>query len=162
MTGIKREEKPENKARHYFDKEELYNIIVDWQDRCEAARKEGKEEPRMPDSIGAAIIETAENMSRRWNFSGYPFREDMVLEGILAATRATFSFDRNNPKKNPFGFFSFVIWRSFGQYITNEKKEYNNRKELFLDENYDSYETDITGHEISKHGLIDHYETNSF
>lgn len=146
-------------SKNYVDKESLYENIVAWQDSVAKAEQDGVEAPRMPDSIGRVILDIAYSMGTRWNFRAYSYVDEMILDGILAATKAVPLFDRENEKKNPFGFLTFVIWRAFVTRIKKEKTEHSNRLELMLDENYEAFEgTD----DISKSGMIGHFELNRY
>ena len=55
------------------------------------------------------------------NFYGYPFKEDMIQEGILHAVQKGIpGFDRT--KKNPFCYLSVIIQFKFIEYIKKEKR----------------------------------------
>lgn len=151
-----------NTAAYYVDKKQLMKDICDWQDACAAAREEGRPEPQMYESIGKAIISIATNMGTRWNFSGYSWVDEMVSDGILAATRAVPKFDRSHPKENPFGFITFVVWRAFLTRIRMEKDEHEGRMSMLLDETIDAYNTqDVDGDfNLSKADLIGTYSLN--
>ncbi|ASS33940.1 late sigma transcription factor [Acidovorax phage ACP17] len=150
-------------SSHYVDKAQLMVDICDWQDACQAAREAGQEEPRMYESIGRAILAISTNMGTRWNFSGYSWVDEMVLDGIVAATRAVPKFDRAHPKKNPFGFLSFIIWRAFLARIKSEKEEQEGRMSMMLDETIAAYNTQDADSdiELSKSELIGTYSFNS-
>lgn len=148
---------------NYIDKQELYDEIVRWQDAVAAACERGVEPPVMPDTIGRAIIEAAYGLGSRWNFKDYSWVEEMILDGIEDATKAVPKFDRNHPKKNPFGFINFVIWRAFVTRIKSEKMYHEFRRQMMLDETIDAYdrgEFDDGEFDLSKAGMIEQYTLN--
>jgi DNA-directed RNA polymerase specialized sigma24 family protein len=55
------------------------------------------------------------------NFYGYPFKEDMIQEGVIHALQKGLpGFDRT--KKNPFCYLSVIIQFKFIEYIKKEKR----------------------------------------
>ena len=124
---------------NYVEKEVLYEEIVRWQDARAVAIEAGEEPPVMTDMIARAIMETAYGLGNRWNFKDYSWVDEMILDGIEAGMKAVAKFDRNHPKKNPFGFISFVIWRAFVIRIRSEKDFQAFKMELLLDETIDAF-----------------------
>lgn len=147
---------------NYADKEKLHNEIVTWQDRCAEADAAGLDRPVMPDYIAGVIMDTAHGMGTRWNFKNYSWVEDMVLDAIEAALKAIPKYDRNNAKKNPFGFLSAVMWWTFLSRIKSEKEFINFKHDLMLDETQDAFaagdQDDDIG--ISKASMIEQYTLN--
>ena len=90
--------------------------------RQKNAEAEGKKKPQVPNYIGECFIKIAQHTSYRPNFIGYPFREEMVSDGIENCLMYFHNFD---PEKsdNPFGYFTLVVWRAFLRRIAKEKKE---------------------------------------
>lgn len=153
------EKKP---VKNYVDKQALFDNIVNWQDEVSEAKLAGIDPPIMPDSIGSAIMNIAYGLGSRYNFSGYSWRDEMVLDGILAATRAIPLFDRNNEKKNPFGFLTFVVWRAMVGRLKKENAEHAAKMSMLMDETILGYDT-IDGeedHGVSKANMIGVYSLN--
>jgi len=147
---------------NYIDKEGFYNEIIEWQDACKAAEAAGVEPPRMTDSIGRKIIEMAYGMGGRWNFNKYSWVDEMIGDGIEAATKAIPKFDRDHPKKNPFGFLNFVIWRAFVTRLKEENAEIAARMEMMLDETVEMFDqAEGDDFQLSKSDMIDVYSRNS-
>ena len=146
---------------NYVDKEALYDDIVNWQDAVASAQAAGVEPPIMPNSVGAAILEIANGMATRWNFRDYSWIDEMVGDGIEAATRAVAKFDRGHEKRNPFGFLTFVIWRAFVTRLKLEKKLHEDKMKMMLDETFEGYERgEFDDNELSKTGMIGLYALN--
>ena len=74
----------------------------------------------------------AERYSFSPSFAGYPFREDMVSIAVVNLCANWYKFD---PEKsdNPFAFYTTAAYRSFLQYLAEEKKHRNIRDQLLVD-----------------------------
>jgi hypothetical protein len=74
----------------------------------------------------------AERYSRKANFIGYSFREDMVSAAVMNLCNNALKF---NPEKynNPFSYYTTAIHNSFLQYLADEKKHRNLRDALLID-----------------------------
>lgn len=74
----------------------------------------------------------AERYSRKSNFVGYSFREDMVSAAMMNLCNNALKFD---PAKssNPFSFYTTAIHNSFLQYMADEKKHRLIRDTLLVD-----------------------------
>lgn len=106
----------------YIDKKEMYEELLAYKKKCVDAENSGNEVPMVPNSLGSKFMDISTNIARRPNFSGYPFKGDMINDGIENCLRAVHNFD---PEKgnNPFGYFSQIIWFAFLRRIEKEKKE---------------------------------------
>lgn len=74
----------------------------------------------------------AERYSFSSSFAGYSFREDMVSFAVVNLCANWYKF---NPEKsdNPFAFFTTASYRSFLQYLADEKKQRNIRDQLLVE-----------------------------
>lgn len=74
----------------------------------------------------------AERYSYSPSFAGYSFREDMVS---IAVVNLCANWHKFNPEKsdNPFAFYTTAAYRSFLQYLADEKKHRTIRDELLID-----------------------------
>ena len=109
------------KTEHYVDNQKFYRALCDFRDACERAESEDRQIPVVPDYIAICIMRIAQGMSRRQQFSGYPFVEDMVADAVENCIRYVRSFDSRN-WNNPFAYFSRVVWFAFLRRINIEKK----------------------------------------
>lgn len=87
---------------------------------------------RVPEKLGYSIILICENLAKRYNFSGYSFKDDMISDAIENCLTCIMNFD---PKKseNPFGYFTLVAFRAMIRRISQEKK--HNRTKFAVLEN---------------------------
>lgn len=74
----------------------------------------------------------AERYSYSSSFGGYSFREDMVSFAVVNLIANWHKFD---PAKsdNPFAFYTTAVYRSFLQYLADEKKQRDIRDSLLVD-----------------------------
>lgn len=74
----------------------------------------------------------AERYSYSPSFGGYSFREDMVAFAVVNLCANWYKFD---PAKsdNPFAFFTTAVYRSFLQFLADEKKQRDIRDQLLVD-----------------------------
>ena len=107
--------------KHYVNNKDFLEAVIAHKTACEEARARGKQIPVIPDYIGQCIWHIANRLSSRPNFSGYAFREDMVMDGVENCLKYIEKF---NPEKstNPFAYFTQIIWFAFLQRIAKEKK----------------------------------------
>lgn len=93
---------------------------------------EAKELKQVTNKLIRMIQMIAERYSRKANFIGYSFREDMVSAAVMNLCNNALKF---NPEKsnNPFSFYTTAIHNSFLQYLTDEKKHRNIRDALLID-----------------------------
>lgn len=85
-------------------------------------KEKGLGRPQASEYIGMAIKLIAENLVKLPSFSRYPFKEDMIWEGIECCIRYMHNFD---PEKysNPHAYFTTIIKYAFIRVIKKEKKE---------------------------------------
>lgn len=109
-------------SNNYIDNEKFYNEIVKWKEKCAEALAKGEEKPRLTNYLGDCIQKIATKMSYAPNFLNYSFREEMIGDGIETCLKYFDNYDPSDPMKNPFGYFSMVVWRCFVQRIGLEEK----------------------------------------
>ncbi len=116
-------EKPtKKKIVHYVDNKKFFNEMVIWKKAVKEA--EETEEPRPPvtEYIGRCFLEIAENLSKKPNFMNYVFKDDMVGDGIENCILYAHNFDPKK-SKNPFSYFTQIIYYAFLRRIEKEKKQ---------------------------------------
>ena len=96
--------------------------MVEWKKEVRAA--EACDDPRPPvtNYIAECFLKIAEHLSYRPNFINYPFREDMVGDGIENCLLYAHNFDPNK-SSNPFSYFTQIIYYAFLRRIEKEKKQ---------------------------------------
>jgi len=91
-----------------------------------------KELGKMTDKLARMLMLLVDRYSRRPNFNGYSFKQDMVSEALVNLVQNALKFD---PAKssNPFAFYTTAIHHSFLQYMNGEKKQRNIRDSLLIE-----------------------------
>jgi hypothetical protein len=123
----------------YVDNKEFLAHLTDYRQKLLGFKQSQNDtpapyqkEPRISDDIGRILIKIATNIAKRPNFNGYPFKEDMIGDGILNALIAVKTFDPEK-SKNPFGYFSTVIFYCFIRKIVKEKEELSGKQSIMFD-----------------------------
>ncbi|CAB5221046.1 RNA polymerase sigma factor [uncultured Caudovirales phage] len=108
-------------GKHYIDNKKFYTAIIQYKRDVEEAASIGKDPPRIPRYIGECLYKIATRLSLRPNFINYPFREEMISDGLENCINYLSNF---NPEKsdNPFAYFTQIIWFAFLRRIDKEKK----------------------------------------
>ncbi len=86
------------------------------------AKDTEKELPVLPDYAGECFLKIAERLSHRPNFINYAFREEMVSDGIENCVMYASNFNPDK-SKNPFAYFTQIIYYAFLRRIEKEKKQ---------------------------------------
>jgi hypothetical protein len=109
-------------SQNYINNSDFYDAIVDYKLKCESARQDELPKPQISRYIGECFNKLAEGLSRRPNFFGYSYRDDMVFDGIENCLRYVENF---NPEKtkNPFAYFTQILWWAFVRRINKEKTQ---------------------------------------
>ena len=78
-------DKPVSKSsEQYVSNKDLYNEFVIWRDARRDAEESGLEEPRIPEPIGRAIMQIANNFIKKYNWqSSGKWKEEMAGNAIL-------------------------------------------------------------------------------
>ena len=110
------------KEKHYVNNADFLQALIKYKEDCEIANKKKKQEPNIPDYIGECFLKIAEHLSRKPNFISYSFRDEMIADGI---ENCLLYFRNFNPEKskNPFAYFTQIIYYAFLRRITKEKKQ---------------------------------------
>jgi hypothetical protein len=96
--------------------------LITYREKCDIAKSEGKEDPQIPNYIGECFFKIADHLSRKPNFISYSFRDEMIADGIENCIQYFRNFDETK-SKNPFAYFTQIIYFAFLRRITKEKKQ---------------------------------------
>ena len=109
-------------TKHYVNNADFLKALVDYRDACALAKKENKEDPQIPNYIGECFYKIADHLSRKPNFISYSFRDEMIADGIENCLMYFRNFDPDK-SKNPFAYFTQIIYYAFLRRIMKEKKQ---------------------------------------
>ena len=108
--------------KHYVNNADFLTALTEYRSKCDVAKTEGKEDPRIPNYIGECFLKIAEHLSRKPNFISYSFRDEMISDGIENCLMYFRNFDPAK-SKNPFAYFTQIIYFAFLRRIQKEKKQ---------------------------------------
>lgn len=129
----------------YVDKAAFYQALVERKAEIDKIRATGDlvTLPKISDYVGNCIQKICSNLARKYTFSGYHFRDDMVADAIVHCLRYIDSFDITQ-SENPFSYFTQAAYYQFLARIESEKQySYIKAKSMMNSAIYD---------ELSEHG----------
>jgi len=124
------------KTEYYVNNKEFLEAIVEYKRKVELAKKKGKSKPLVPNYIGECFLKIATHLSYKPNFVNYMFREDMICDGIENCLQYIDNFDPEK-SKNPFAYFTQIIYYAFLRRIQKEKKQMEIKNKILERSGYD-------------------------
>lgn len=121
--------------KNYVNNPDFCAALVEYQIvlKKHVDERRNSEPPRVPPYIGECVYQIARRLSTKPQFSGYSFKEDMIMDGVENCLRYMHNFDAEKTQ-NPFAYFTQIIWNAFLRRIAKEKKQlyivYKNSQEL--------------------------------
>ncbi len=109
-------------TKHYVNNADFLAALIEYKKKCDEAKKNSKSEPQIPNYIGECFLKIAEHLSRKPNFISYSFRDEMIADGIENCLMYFRNFDPDK-SKNPFAYFTQIIYYAFLRRIMKEKKQ---------------------------------------
>jgi|TARA_R110001583_G_scaffold59311_3_gene176515 hypothetical protein len=122
MSDDKKKIDKKKNENHYVDNKEFFVAMSEWKNEVNEAN--GSEEPRPPinEYIGSCFLKIAQHLCYRPNFIKYPFKEEMIGDGVENCLMYAHNFDPEK-SKNPFSYFTQIIYYAFLRRIQKEKKQ---------------------------------------
>lgn len=110
------------KTNHYINNADFLKALIEYKTACDSNQAEGKSDPPIPNYIGECFLKIANHLSRKPNFVSYSFRDEMISDGIENCLMYFRNFDPTK-SKNPFAYFTQIIYYAFLRRIMKEKKQ---------------------------------------
>jgi hypothetical protein len=136
-----------SQPKHYINNADFLKALTEYKEACKAAEAANLEEPPIPNYIGECWMKIADGLSHKPNFINYPHKEDMVGDGIENCLMYFRNFDPSK-SKNPFAYFTQIIYYAFIRRITKEKKQlyvkYKSTEQLGILDEHDLLDVDGT------------------
>ena len=107
---------------HYVDNKKLLAEMIVFRSAVIEAKQKQLDRPIVSNYIGECIMKIAEHLSYRPNFINYTYKEDMICDGIENCLLYIDNFDPEK-SKNPFAYFTQIIYYAFIRRIQKEKKQ---------------------------------------
>ncbi|NDB27921.1 sigma factor for late transcription [archaeon] len=108
--------------QHYVDNKALLAEMIKFRAEVQEAKEKNLPRPIVSNYIGDCIMKIAEHLSYRPNFINYTYKEDMICDGIENCLLYIDNFDPDK-SKNPFAYFTQIIYYAFIRRIQKEKKQ---------------------------------------
>lgn len=106
----------------YVNNAKLYEELVVRKEKVLEAKEKGTPKPQISNFVGKCIMDIAEHLSRMPSFSGYTFKDELIADGIENVVLYIDAFDPSKTK-NPFAYFTMIIYNAFLRRIEREKKQ---------------------------------------
>lgn len=103
--------------KHYINNADFLQALVRY-------KEDSKKNPNIPvpNYIGECFLKIANHLSRKPNFIAYTFIDEMISDGIENCVMYFRNFDPER-SKNPFAYFTQIIYYAFLRRIMREKKQ---------------------------------------
>ena len=124
------------RSEHYVNNKEFLAALENYFAEVERAALNDKPKPQIPRYIGECFLKIANHLSYKPNFVNYMFKDDMICDGIENCVRYISNF---NPEKskNPFAYFTQIIYYAFLRRISQEKKQLEIKNKILEKTNFD-------------------------
>lgn len=111
-----------DKSKVYVDNTAFFNAMVEYLDKKEAAERAGTPPPKITNYIGECILNIATRLASLSNFNRYTYKDEMISDAIEKCIMYLHNFDPEK-SKNPFAYFTQIVYYSFMNRISIEKKQ---------------------------------------
>ena len=123
-------------TEYYVNNKEFLAAITEYRSKVHRAKELGKPRPRVTNYLGECFLKIATHLSYKPNFVNYMFREDMICDGIENCLQYIDNFDPEK-SKNPFAYFTQIIYYAFLRRIQKEKKQLEVKQKILERSGYD-------------------------
>ena len=137
-------------SEHYVNNKEFLEALIIFKAQCARAKEADEPRPPISNYIGECFLKIATHLSYKPNFVNYMFREDMICDGVENCIQYILNFDPEK-SKNPFAYFTQIIYYAFLRRIQKEKKQLEIKQRVLEKSGYeevmhtDSYDGSMSG-----------------
>lgn len=125
--GIETKPKRRSRGEDYVNNKELSVAVAEYVKDANSFKEAGKEPLQITDYIAKSILKISNGLSRSPNFTNYPYREDMVMDGVIDCIKGIHNYDISKITRggapNAFGYFTQICYYAFLRRIAKEKKQ---------------------------------------
>ena len=109
---------------HYVSNKDFLAAILERKALLKEAEENGTTPPQITNYLGECVIKIATKLATKGNFSGYPYKSEMIGDAI---ENCMVYFDKFNPEKssNPFSYYTQIIYFAFLRRIAKEKNQFH-------------------------------------
>lgn len=156
----KKYDKPRSN-NNYVDNKWLHDELIKYVNAYREAKANKTTMPKITNQVGKAIIDIVNGISHSHLYKGYPFREDMVSEGIIVVTKYLHNYDYET-RDNPHAYITYIAERRFWRIIKLEKLMLAKKQKLMQSVDLSAYDTqEFDKDEDFKHVLKEIYIANT-
>ena len=145
---------------HYVDNKKFLEAMIEHKDKCKVNADANKDRPLVTNYIGECFLKIANHLSYRPNFINYTFRDDMISDGIENCLQY---MDNFNPEKskNPFAYFTQIIYYAFIRRIQKEKKQMQIKSKLIANAGVENMMDQLAGDDAQYQSqMLDYLQRN--
>ncbi len=146
--------KSKKQKKHYVNNKEFLAAMVEFKNNVKKAEKNGELRPPVTHYIGECLMKISVHLSYKPNFINYTFKEEMISDGIENCLQYIDNFDPDK-SKNPFAYFTQIIYFAFLRRIAKEKKHLYTKYKMM--EEMDIMNTS----NLQKHDIGSNYRTSA-
>ena len=131
---------PRKRGVHYVDNAKFLEEIKKWNEKRKEAEEQGEPTPQVTNYIGECFLKIANGLSYKPNFINYTYTQEMISDGIENCLQYIQNF---NPEKskNPFAYFTQIIYYAFIRRIQKEKKQTHIKNKMIENQEYIDFVT---------------------
>ena len=153
--------KTKAKGVHYVNNKKFHQAMIDWKEKCKDAEEAGDEPPQITDYIGSCFLKIANGLSYRPNFINYTYRQEMISDGIENCLQYIKNFDPEK-SKNPFAYFTQIIYYAFIRRIQKEKKQMQIKSKLIANAGAENMMDQLAGDDkVYQSQMLDFLQRNA-
>ena len=147
-------------TQHYVDNKKFLEEMTKFRTKVLKAKDAGRKRPLVTNYIGECFLKIANHLSYRPNFINYTYRDDMISDGIENCLQYMSNFDPAK-SKNPFAYFTQIIYYAFIRRIQKEKKQVLVKQKIIQNSDTDSFLTQLDGDDAQyKNQMIEFLKAN--
>tara|TARA_E500000331_G_scaffold252752_1_gene243102 strand:+ start:2995 stop:3474 length:480 start_codon:yes stop_codon:yes gene_type:complete len=146
--------------QHYVDNKKFLAEITAYREAVDEARILDKEKPIITRYLAECFLKIATHLSFRPNFINYMFKEDMISDGVENCVQYIDNFDPAK-SKNPFAYFTQIIYYAFLRRIAKEKRQMDIRDKIIEKSGYEQvFHSDSNDDHADMNQIKGRIETN--
>ena len=129
------------KKLHYINNKEFYSHMIEYNKLVKESEAVGEDPPAVSEYIARCFWEIAMGLAKKPNFINYTYKDEMIMDGVENCIRYCHNFDPEK-SKNPFSYFTQIIYYAFLRRIEKEKKQ--TYVKFKMTENYGNFDDLVT------------------
>ena len=143
-------------TQHYVDNKKFLEEMTKFRNRVLKAQNSGRKRPVVTNYIGECFLKIANHLSYRPNFINYTYRDEMISDGIENCLQYASNFNPDK-SKNPFAYFTQIIYYAFIRRIQREKKQQHVKHKIIENMNIDIL---ADGTDMDQNAYVDYLQKN--